>query len=153
MSTYQFIVAISTVGLAAIVVFYGIYLITAGKLKWVEYQSIVGKIGIKVATNLGLKDLTSDEILAFESFVYRDLSHLERGARLAYVLLFLEKELLDAKFENNRLLITLTDKGIKVHEEVMLECEKRLMITPKTEIVWKDGEKKVIKKVEAEHTK
>jgi hypothetical protein len=102
---------------------------------------------------LGIKDLSPDEILAFESFVYRDLSHLERGARLAYVLLFIERELIDAAFTNNHLEIELTEKGKQLHTTIMAECEKRLMITPKTEIVWKTGEKRVVKEVEAEHTK
>jgi len=116
--------------------------------KWLHYDSVVGKIGLEVTESLGIKDLTADEILAFESFVYRDLENMDRGARLTYILLFIEKDLLSAKFEDNVLLIDLTEKGKKVHATIITECEKRLMITSKSEIKWRTPEKKSLKTVE-----
>ena len=88
--------------------------------------------------------MTTDEIIAFESFVYRDLKNLERGARLAYVILFVEKELLQAQFTNNTLMIELTEKGKQLHLNIILECEKKLMISPECDIEWKSGQKKIV---------
>jgi len=148
MDTFQFIVAISWILIAVFTLSLVAYLILSGRLKWLHYDSVVGKIGLEVTESLGIKDLTADEILAFESFVYRDLQNIERGARLAYILLFIEKELLSGKFEDNVLHIELTEKGKKVHATIMAECEKRLMINPKAEIKWSGGEKKVLKTME-----
>ena len=153
MNLYQFAISMAWVLVALIVVGFGLYLVLSGRLRWVEYNSVVGKVGMQVTTTLGIKDLSPDEILAFESFVYRDLSHLERGARLAYVLLFMERQLIEAQFTNKHLEIELTEKGKQLHTTIMAECEKRLMITPKTEIVWKTGEKRIVKEVEDSHTK
>jgi hypothetical protein len=121
-----------------------IYLVLSGRLKWVEYQTAFGKVGLNVATTLGIKNMTPDEIIAFESFVYRDLKNLERGVRLAYVLLFIEKELLQAHFINNSLIIELTDKGKQLHLNIIQECEKKLMISPESDIEWKSGQKKIV---------
>ena len=146
MDTYQFITSFSWAALGFIALVFVAYLVLSGRLKWIQYNSIIGKIGLQVSSNLGLKDLSADEILAFESFVYRDLEHIERGARLAYILLFLEKELLEAQYEDNTLQIELTEKGKRLHLTIIAECEKRLMISPQSEIKWRTGEKKTISK-------
>lgn len=148
MNTYEFIVGISWILIAVFALCLVGYLVLSGRLKWLHYDSIVGKIGLEVTESLGIKDLTADEILAFESFVYRDTQSMERGARLAYILLFIEKDLLIAQFEDNILQIELTEKGRKIHSTIIAECEKRLMITPETEITWKAAEKKSIKSME-----
>jgi hypothetical protein len=139
------LIAVFAVGLAA-------YLILSGRLKWLHYDSTIGKIGLEVTESLGIKDLTADEILAFESFVYRDFQSVGRGSKLAYILLFIEKDLIKAQFEENVLHLELTEKGKKVHATIIAECEKRLMITPKAEIKWREGEKKSIKTVEEKLT-
>lgn len=148
MNTFEFIVAISWVLIAICSVGLAAYLILSGRLKWLQCDSVVGKIGMEVTESLGIKDLTADEVLAFESFVYRDFHNMDRGARLAYILLFVEKDLLKAQFEDNVLQIELTEKGKQIHATIITECEKRLMITPKAEIKWRSGEKKSLKKVE-----
>jgi hypothetical protein len=148
MDTYEFIVSVSWIVMAFGSISLGAYLVLSGRLKWLHYDSIVGKIGLEVTESLGIKDLTSDEIIAFESFVYRDTQRIERGARLAYILLFIEKDLLLAQFEDNILQISLTEKGNQVHATIIAECEKRLMITPETEITWKVAEKKSLKTIE-----
>jgi hypothetical protein len=153
MNTYQFLTSLFWIitiagGLGLVA-----YLILSGRLRWLEYQTALGKISVQVMTDLGIKNVSPDEMIAFESFVYRDLSHLERGARLAYVILFIERDLLEAQFENNKLKIELTDKGKKLHAKIMSECEKRLMISPKTEIVWKSGEKKAVEQAEVDKGK
>lgn len=152
MDTYQFITSLAWVLLGFITVFFVAYLILSGRLKWIQYNSIIGKIGLQVSSNLGLNDLSADEILAFESFVYRNLENTERGARLAYILLFAEKELLDAQYEDNTLKIDLTEKGKQLHLTILSECEKRLMISPQTEIKWRTGEKKIVSKKEENTT-
>jgi len=152
MDTYQFIVSISWILIAFFVVGVTLYLVISGRLKWLHYDSAIGKIGLEVTESLGIKDLSADEILAFESFVYRELQDMNRGSRLAYVLLFIEKDLLRAQFEDGTLHIELTEKGKIVHETIIQECEKRLMITPKAEIKWRTGEKKSIKTVEEKLT-
>ena len=148
MDTFEFIVSISWILIAMFTVGFAAYLMLSGRLKWLHYDSAMGKIGLEVTESLGIKDLSADEILAFEGFVHRDLQNIERGARLAYILLFIEKDLLIAKFEDNILNVELTEKGKKVHETILSECEKRLMITSKTEIQWKSGEKKVLKNLQ-----
>ena len=148
MDTYQFVIAIAWVVLGLVALGVATYLVLSGRLKWLQYDSFLGKIGLDVSASLGIKDLNAEEILAFESFVYRDLQNIDRGARLAYVSLFIEKDLLSAHFEDNAMLIELTEKGLKVHDKIIEECEKRLMITSKTEIKWKRGEKKSIKTME-----
>lgn len=148
MNTYQFAIGVAWVVLAIIALAIATYLILSGRLKWLQYDSFLGKVALDVSASLGIKDLNAEEILAFEGFVYRDLQNIDRGARLAYVSMFIEKGLLSAHFEDNTLLIELTEKGVKVHEKIIAECEKRLMITSKTEIKWKKGEKKSIKTVE-----
>ena len=148
MNPYQFIIAISWVVLALVALAIATYLILSGRLKWLQYDSFLGKVALDVSASLGFKDLNAEEILAFESFVYRDLQNIDRGARLAYISMFIEKDLLSAHFEDNAMLIELTEKGLKVHNTIIAECEKRLMITPKTEIKWKKSEKKSIKTVE-----
>jgi hypothetical protein len=148
MSTFDFIVSISWVLIVVLALILVTYLVFSGRIKWLHYDSVVGKIGLEVTESLGIKDLTADEILAFESFVYRDLENMDRGARLTYILLFIEKDLLSAKFEDNVLLIELTEKGEKVHATIITECEKRLMITPKSEIKWRTPQKKSLKTVE-----
>lgn len=153
MNTYQFLTSLAWVILVAGGLGLGAYLILSGRLRWLEYQTGLGKINVQVMTDLGIKNVSPDEMIAFESFVYRDLSHLERGARLAYVILFIERELLQAEFENNQLKLELTDKGKQLHAKIMQECEKRLMISPQTEIVWKSGEKKVVQQAEVDRGK
>lgn len=148
MDTFEFIVAISWILIAVFSVGLAAYLILSGRLKWFQCDSVIGKIGLEVTESLGIKDLTADEILAFESFVYRDFHSMDRGARLSYILLFVEKDLLKAQFEDNVLQIELTEKGKKIHATIITECEKRLMITPKAEIKWRSSEKKSLKKVE-----
>ncbi len=148
MNNFEFIIAISWVLIAVFALGIAAYLVLSGRLKWLHYDSVMGKIGLEVTESLGIKDLSADEILAFESFVYRDLQNMERGSRLAYILLFVEKGLLAAQFEDNVLQIELTDKGKKVHETIIAECEKRLMITPTAEIKWRAGEKKSLNTME-----
>jgi hypothetical protein len=152
MNTFEFIVAVSWILIAVFSVGLAAYLILSGRLKWLQCDSVAGKIGLEVTESLGIKDLTADEILAFESFVYRDFHNMDRGARLAYILLFVEKDLLKAQFEDNVLQIELTEKGKKIHATIIAECEKRLMITPKVDIKWKNGEKKSLKTVEEKLT-
>ncbi len=148
MNLYQFMTSMIWASIVFLVIGVALYLILSGRLKWVEYQTILGKIGLNISTNLGIKDLTPDEILAFESFVYRDLAAIERGARLAYIILFIEKGLLGAQFVDNVLKIELTDKGKLLHTTLIAECEKKLLISPKTEIQWAAGEKKIVAKAE-----
>ena len=148
MDPLKFVISISWLLIAALTLGFLAYLILTGKLKWIRYDSVIGKIGLAITESFGIKDLTADEILAFESFVYHDLQNMERGARLAYILLFMEKELLSGQFEDNVLHLDLTEKGKKIHAAIIEECEKRLMITPKTEIKWKAGEKKTLKTME-----
>lgn len=150
MNTFQFLTSIAWIVLVAGGLGLGAYLILSGRLRWLEYQTGLGKINVQVMTDLGIKNVSPDEMIAFESFVYRDLSHLERGARLAYIILFIERELLQAEFENNQLKLELTDKGKHLHAKIMQECEKRLMISPQTEIVWKSGEKKGVQQAEVD---
>lgn len=148
MNTFQFITSLAWALMALFALGFVSYLVLSGRLKWVQYDTVVGKVGLQIASALGMKGLTADEILAFESFVYRDLQHMERGARLAYILLFLEKELLVAHFEDNTLQIELTEKGKQLHLKIIEECEKKLMMTPNTEIKWRKGEKKELSKAE-----
>jgi hypothetical protein len=152
MGTFEFIVSISWVLIAVFAVGLAAYLVLSGRLKWLHYDSTMGKIGLEVTESLGIKDLDADEILAFENFVYRDFQNFNRGTKLAYILLFVEKELLKAEFEDNVLHLELTEKGKLVHSTIIKECEKRLMITPKTEIKWRNEEKKSIKTVEEKLT-
>jgi hypothetical protein len=153
MSTYQFLTSLLWIIIIAGGLGFAAYMILSGRLRWLEYQTGLGKVNVQVMSDLGIKNVSPDEMIAFESFVYRDLSHLERGARLAYIILFVERDLLEAQFENNKLQIELTDKGKKLHARIMSECEKRLMISPKTEIVWKSGEKKVVEQAEVDKGK
>ena len=94
MNPYQFIIAISWVVLALVALAIATYLILSGRLKWLQYDSFLGKVALDVSASLGIKDLNAEEILAFESFVYRDLQNIDRGARLAYISMFIEKDLL-----------------------------------------------------------
>lgn len=144
MNVFQFITSITWALAGLFAVCFVIYLVVSGRLKWFDYQSAIGKFSLNVATTLGIKNMTADEIIAFESFVYRDLKNLERGARLAYVILFMDKDLLQAQFTNNTLMIELTEKGKQLHLNIIRECEKNLMISPDCDIEWKSGQKKIV---------
>ena len=148
MNMFQFIIGLSWVLFAVIALILASYLVLSGRLRWLKSDSFLGKNGLEGIETFGIEDLNTDEILAFESFLFHDLQNIDRGTRLVYLLLFLEKGLLSAQFEKNAMQIELTDKGQKVHETILSECEKRLMITSHTEIRWKAGEKKSLRTME-----
>lgn len=148
MDMFQFVIALSWVLFAISALILAAYLIFSGRLKRLHNDSAMDKIGLEVTETLGIKEMNADEILAFESFLFRDLQNIDRGIRLAYTVLFIEKGLLAAQFEKNALQIELTEKGQQVHKTIISECEKRLMVTSETEIKWRTGEKKSLRTME-----
>ncbi len=133
MNVVEFIILISSVMLLVLI---GLgYLAFSGRLKWV--QKVPAQLPQESTETFGIKELTADEILAFANFVFRDFQSMERGARLANVQVFVEKGLIIAKHVDGFLQIELTEKGKQIHDMINVECEKRLMIAPQTEMMWK----------------
>jgi hypothetical protein len=111
-------------------------------------QTIPAKIESEPKETLGIKELNADEILMFANFVFRDFKTMERGARLANVQVFIEKGLIIARHVGGFLQIELTEKGKQIHDLINEECEKKLMIVPKTEMMWKTVEQRPAKTME-----
>jgi hypothetical protein len=84
----------------------------------------------------------------FANFVFRDFKTMERGARLAHVQVFIEKGLIIARHVGGFLQIELTEKGKQIHDMINEEYEKKLMIAPKTEMMWKTVEQRPAKTME-----
>jgi hypothetical protein len=143
MDTFEFIVAVAGILIAGGVFSLSAYLIFGGRLDGL--QKVPARIEPEVKETFGIKELTTDEILSFANFVFRDFQTMERGAGLAHVQVFVEKGLIIAKHVNGFLQIELTEKGQKIHDMINAECEKRLMVAPKTEMMWKTVQPKPAK--------
>ena len=143
MDTFEFIVAISWILIAVGLLSLAAYVIFSWRVKWL--QRIPAKIEPETKET---KELSADEFLMFANFVFRDFKTMERGARLAHVQVFIEKGLIIARHVDGFLQIELTEKGKKIHDMINEECEKKLMIAPKTEMMWKTVEQRPAKTME-----
>ncbi len=146
MDRFEFVIAFSWVLVAVGILSLVAYVIFSGRLRWL--QRVPAKIEPESKETFGIKELTADEILAFVNFVFRDFKTMERGARLAHVQVYIEKGLITAQHVGGFLQIELTEKGKQIHDMINEECEKRLMIAPKTEMMWKTIEPKPAKTME-----